>query len=205
MSPRPDVSAERRAQIIQAALACFSRKGYRNTTMDDIVAASRLSKGTLYWYFKSKDDLFVSAITSALAEVGQEVVAALERCTTASEKMRALALEQAKFCNLDARIFNLIIEFWGQSSSREEASQLWTNLLVQFGEIVTGIIEEGVRNGEFKPVDAGQLAWALMATYDGLVAYVALVPGIDLERVSEVFVETLLSGLVVRESGQGAD
>ena len=205
MSPRPDVSAERRAQIIQAALACFSRKGYRNTTMDDIVAASRLSKGTLYWYFKSKDDLFVSAITSALAEVGQEVVAALERCTTASEKMRALALEQAKFCNLDARIFNLIIEFWGQSSSREEASQLWTNLLVQFGEIVTGIIEEGVRNGEFKPVDAGQLAWALMATYDGLVAYVALVPGIDLERVSEMFVETLLSGLVVRASGQGAD
>lgn len=205
MSPRPDVSAERRAQIIQAALACFSRKGYRNTTMDDIVAASKLSKGTLYWYFKSKDDLFVSAITSALAEVGQEVVAALERCTTASEKLRALALEQAKFCNLDARIFNLIIEFWGQSSSREEASQLWTNLLVQFGEIVTGIIEEGVRNGEFKPVDAGQLAWALMATYDGLVAYVALVPGIDLERVSEVFVETLLSGLVVRASGQGAD
>ena len=201
MSPRPDVSAERRAQIIQAALACFSRKGYRNTTMDDIVAASRLSKGTLYWYFKSKDGLFVSAVASALAEIGQGVAAALERCTTASEKLRALALEQAKFCNLDAGIFNLIIEFWGQSSSREEASQSWTNLLVQFGEIVTGIIEEGVRNGEFKPVDAGQLAWALMATYDGLVAYVALVPGIDLERVSEVFVETLLSGLVVRESG----
>jgi AcrR family transcriptional regulator len=64
MPPRPDVSAERHAQIIKAALACFSRKGYTNTTMDDIVAESGLSKGSLYWYFDSKDDLFAQAVMS---------------------------------------------------------------------------------------------------------------------------------------------
>lgn len=62
MSPRPNVSAERRAQIIRAALACFMRKGYNNTTMNDIVAESGLSKGAIYWYFESKDDLLRSAI-----------------------------------------------------------------------------------------------------------------------------------------------
>jgi len=205
MPPRPDVSAERRTQIIQAALACFGRKGCRNTTMDDIVAESGLSKGTLYWYFKSKDDLFVSAVTSALAEVGQRVVAALERRTTASEKLRALALEQAEFCKLDAGLFRLIIEFWVQSSSREEASQLWTDLLVQFREIIAGIIEEGIRNGEFKPVDAGQLVWAMMAAYDGLAAYVTMVPDIDLDRISQVFIETLLSGLMIDGQGSGQE
>ena len=64
------------------------------------------------------------------------------------------------------------------------------------------IIEEGVRNGEFKPVDAEQLVWAMMAAYDGLAAYIALIPDMNIERVSQVFVETLLSGLVADGSEQ---
>ena len=44
-----------------------------------------------------------------------------------------------------------------------------------------------------------------MAAYDGLAVYVTMMPDIDLDRVSEVFVETLLSGLVVRENGQESD
>ena len=47
MPLRSDVSAERRTQIIQAAIACFLHKGYNNTTMDDIVAEGGLSKGSL--------------------------------------------------------------------------------------------------------------------------------------------------------------
>jgi len=55
--------------------------------------------------------------------------------------------------------------------------------------VIAGIIEEGVRSGEFKPVDAEQLVWAIMA------AYVMMMPDLNLDRVSEAFVETLLSGL----------
>ncbi len=198
-----DISAERRAQIIQAALVCFARKGYRNTTMDDIVAESGLSKGTLYWYFESKDGLFAAAIMSFFEDVGQETAAALEQCATASDKLRVGVLEIVKFWKEAKGLFNLFVEFWGQSPRREEASKLWTDLLVQSREIITGIIEEGVRNGEFKPVDAGQLAWAIMAAYDGLAVYITLVPDLDLDRVSQVFIETLLSGLEVDGQGSG--
>ena len=203
--PRPDVSAERRAQIIQAALACFTRKGYNNTTMDDIVAESGLSKGSLYWYFKSKDDLFTAALLSSFMDFGQETVTALEQCPTVSDRLRTLAQAMAGFCKAAEGFFSLFLEFWASSSSREEVGQLWGGLLDQYKDIVVEIIEEGVRNGEFKPVDAEQLVWAMMATYDGLAAYIMLMPDLDLERVSQVFVETLLSGLVVRESGQGGD
>ena len=61
--------------------------------------------------------------------------------------------------------------------------------------MIAGIIEEGVRSGEFKPVDAEQLVWAIMAAYDGLAAYVMMMSDLNLDRVSEAFVETLLSGL----------
>ena len=200
MSPRPDVSAERRAQIIEAALACFVREGYNNTTMDDIVAESGLSKGSLYWYFKSKDDLFAAALMSVFVDVGQEAVAALEQCTTASDKMRAVARTATGFSRAAEGFFNLFLEFWASSPRRDEASQLWVGLLAQYKDVVVEIIERGVENGEFKPVDAEQLAWAMMAAYDGLAAYIMLMPGLDLDRISQVFVETLLGGLAAEDS-----
>ena len=56
MPPRPEVSKERTKQILDAAVKVFSRSGFQQASMDDIVAESGLSKGALYWYFKSKDD-----------------------------------------------------------------------------------------------------------------------------------------------------
>lgn len=195
MSPKGDLADERRAHIMQAALACFTRKGYNNTTMDDIAAESGLSKGSLYWYFKSKDDLFAAAIMSLLMDVGEEAVAALEQYTTASDKLRALAQSAANLSKKVEGFFSLFLEFWASSPRREEAGQLWVGLLVQYKDIVVEVIEEGIRNGEFKPVDAEQLVWALLAAYDGLAAYIVLIPDMDLERVSQVFIETLVDGL----------
>ena len=197
MTPRPDVSAERRTQIIEAALACFTSKGYNNTTMDDIVAASGLSKGSLYWYFKSKDELFAEAIMSVFMSVSQEAFAALEQCTTASDKLRAIAQTTADFSKEIEGFFGLFLEFWASSPRREEAGQFWVGMLVQYKDIIVEIVKEGISNGEFKPVEAEELVWAMMAAYDGLAAYAMLIPGIDLDQTSQVFVETLLRGLAI--------
>ena len=48
----------RREQILNAAQSCFGKTGYHKTRMDDIVRAAGLSKGALYWHFKSKDEIF---------------------------------------------------------------------------------------------------------------------------------------------------
>ncbi len=57
MSPREDVSEERKEQILDAATEVFAQKGFDKARMDDIVEETGLSKGALYWYFKSKDDI----------------------------------------------------------------------------------------------------------------------------------------------------
>ena len=79
MTPRPDVSAERTEQIVEAAIAVFSRLGFHKARMDDIAREAGVSKGTLYWYFESKD-----AITKALLQYlfDQEVqeVTTVARC-----------------------------------------------------------------------------------------------------------------------------
>jgi AcrR family transcriptional regulator len=196
MPPRPDVSAERRAQIIEAALACFVRKGYTNTTMDDIAAECGLSKGTLYWYFKSKDDLFTAAMGSVFEEFGEDVLLEVAQHETVTEQLRAGARLMVDLCRTGEGLFGLFVEFWSQSDRREEAGQYWADMLMQYARMIATIAEEGIHSGEFKPVDVEALAWAIMAAYDGLAAYMTLKPDLDPDRVSDAFIETLLNGLL---------
>jgi AcrR family transcriptional regulator len=203
MAPKlkPETLEERRSQILSAAWTCFTRKGYNNTTMDDIVAESGLSKGTLYWHFDGKDALFEAAVLSFLSKVGEETFAVFEQHDNVSDKLREGARSLARFGREAEGLFSLIVEFWAQSDRRQQVSQFWAELLVQYKALFAQVIEEGVQSGEFRPVDAGQLAWTLMAAYDGLAAYLLLVPDLDLEGISETFADVLVSGLVAGGEG----
>jgi len=154
---------------------------------------------------QSKDNLLKSALQSFIMQVGQESIAVLEQYSTATDKLRALAQEMARFCRVSEGIFSLFVEFWLSSPQREEAGRLWVDLLEQYNDVVVGLIGEGVTNGEFKPVDAESLVWAMLATYDGLATYVMMMPDLDPDRVSQVFVETLLDGLMLRGKNQGEE
>jgi AcrR family transcriptional regulator len=66
MTPRTptqseEIRAERREQLLEAALAVFAEKGYHASRVSDIAARAGVSQGTVYWYFKSKGDLYQSA------------------------------------------------------------------------------------------------------------------------------------------------
>ena len=93
-APRPRTrrpAEERRAQILQAALQCFASKGFHTATMDDLVRASGLSKGSLYWHFESKEQVFLALFDAfaesvfaewdALFAAGHDTLEALERVT----------------------------------------------------------------------------------------------------------------------------
>jgi AcrR family transcriptional regulator len=204
MTPKlkPETLEERKTQILNAAWTCFTRQGYNNTTMDDIVAESGLSKGSLYWHFDSKDALFEAAVLAFFNEVGQEVFAALEQCETVSDKLRAAARGTVNLGRRAEGLFSLIVEFWARSDRREDVSRFWADVLVQYKEYFTAVIEEGIQKGEFKVMDAGHLAWVLMAAYDGLAAYLMLMPDLDLEAISESFIETLLSGFLLAKNSE---
>ena len=79
--PRPNVSGERKPQILKAAMKVFNRRGIAATRMEDIAREADLSVGGVYWYYKGKDDVIlaimdelintdVAALTSLLAAPG---------------------------------------------------------------------------------------------------------------------------------------
>lgn len=194
-SKREKQKEERRKQILEAALLVFSQRGFHATNVSDVAAQAGVSQGTIYWYFESKEELFTAALLSFFEDFGQEMVTTLDACESASEKLRALGKSMEDFAEGAAGLLMLFLGYWASSPNREEMGRFWVDLLLEFKDTLAGVVEEGVRNGEFKPVDAESFVWALMAAYDGLAAYIMLIPDMDLGRVNRAFVEVLLSGL----------
>ncbi|MBN1138174.1 MAG: TetR/AcrR family transcriptional regulator [Anaerolineae bacterium] len=198
VSKREQLRTERRRQIVKAALAVFAEKGFNAANVSDVAARAGVSQGTIYWYFESKEDLLTQALRTFFDDFGQGTTSALAQCPTATDKLRALGRAMVDFAEEAEGLFTLFLEYWASSPRRAEAGRLWTGVLVEYKDLVVGIVEQGVASGEFKPVDADSLVWAMMAAYDGLAAYVMFMPDLDLARISQAFVETLLKGLQVR-------
>jgi AcrR family transcriptional regulator len=201
---RQQVREERRRQILEAALKVFLEKGFHTANVSDVAAEAGVSQGTIYWYFDSKDALFQAALLSVFEEFGADTIAPLTQYTTATEKLLSLAESIVSFAEVAEGLFMLFLGYWFSSDRQEESAQIWKGLLTDYKDAVAAIIEEGVQTGEFKPVDADALVWALLAAYDGLAAYSAFVSDVDLERVSEALVGTLLEGLLVDERRRSA-
>src|SRR5215218_4633149 len=64
---------EAREKIVDAAIIAFSIQGYDRTRMDDIAETAKLSKGTLYLYFKSKEELFYAISENSIKELKEQL------------------------------------------------------------------------------------------------------------------------------------
>ncbi len=197
MSPKVDVADERRAQIMQAATTCFARKGYHQTTMDDIVAESGLSKGSLYWYFKSKKELFLSLLNAFMEELSGELWERLaDPSLSAGDKLRYSCESFASMPDsISPEFIAIMVDFWAQTRHDDEVSRMMVEIYQPYLEQLTALIEEGVASGEFRPLNAAHLASLLIAAYDGLVLQAVVGLPIDVQEITATFLDVLLKGL----------
>lgn len=205
MTPRADVSEERKAQIHQAALACFNRKGYHRTTMDDIVAESGLSKGSLYWYFKGKKELFISLCQEIFSQMGQalEAIVADEEAGATDKLLACLTLFSAGLKEM-VPFFGVMMEAWAQTRHDEDVESLVSEIYEPYLALMSGIIEQGIANGEFHAESPRSTAFVIMTLFDGIT--LALGTGLwqhDWDEIIEEAVQLVLRGLGVEDERVG--
>ncbi len=169
MSPRPDVSEERKNQILDAAAAVFSRLGFHEARMDDIVRESGLSKGTLYWYFTSKDAI----ITGLMQRIFDLGMGGLRRLEGADGPVRERLLDYTRrlgddFQRLSA-VQSIAFEFYAVAARHKAVRQFLKEYFKQYRATVARLIAQGIDRGEFRPVDPNTVATTLAALYEGLV------------------------------------
>ncbi|GAF85970.1 unnamed protein product, partial [marine sediment metagenome] len=136
----------------------------------------------------------------AFGDIGEDTIGSLAECETATEKLLMLADSMVGLADEAEGLFMLFLGYWASSDREQGSAQIWVDVLRRYKDVVVEVVEEGVRRGEFKPVNAEGLVWALLAAYDGLAAYAVIMPDLDLKRINRTFVETLLGGLLLREA-----
>lgn len=81
---------KKKKQILDSALICFAEKGYQLATIDDIVQHSRMSKGAIYNYFKSKEEIYIELMNENTEEVDKDIKDVIQTNNTAYEKVTSL-------------------------------------------------------------------------------------------------------------------
>jgi len=205
MSPKlkPETLEKRRAHILKAALTSFARKGYHQTTMDDIVQEAGLSKGGVYWHFGSKKELFISLFEPMMIGMEEYMTASLASQVSAREKLGAILDMFATFATADEfqDIMPLMINVWAQNLQDPDINEIVTGIYNRFQASFVQLIQDGVANGEFKPVNAPALASILFAMYDGLmVQWMIDKTMVDWDAIAETLMSTLVVGLLTGES-----
>lgn len=196
MSPRPTVEKERREAILQAALTCFARKGYDPTTMDDIAAELPFSKGLLYYYFKSKRELFLALLQDWAATSTQTWETLLASEDDPITKLHQSTAFVTQLLASSADLSRVEMEFWGQLGREQDVAEAFRSIFAQFRLQLAGVIREGITTGQFRGVDADALAAALVGMYDGLTLQAIVQPdAFDWAQVGETITEVVLDGL----------
>lgn len=167
---------QRRNAIIDAAEKLFSSKGVANTTMDEVAEMVELSKGTLYLYFKNKEELFCAIVQRGLDILEKNLIAASEKGNDALEKLHSMSQAYFSFCRQFPFYFSVIFyhEFHQMVFAKEdETTQEILNQGQRMYDWLGQVMEEGKAQGCIRPdVDPLLTAFSLHAFMSGLVRIV---------------------------------
>lgn len=201
MSPRPDVSEERRAQILEAAMTVFARQGFDQARMDDIAQEVGLSKGALYLYFKSKDTIISAILQLFFSRALKKLQDFLENKEQPSIREQLMMLNQYYIAEMKwmARLVPLSYEFYAVAARQKVVRQFFKRYFKDYREILTALVQRGIDRGEFRPVGAENVAVAIAALYEGLALLWMVDPdGVPWEHTSEASLLLLLEGLMAK-------
>ena len=178
----------RRQQILDAALRCFSRDGFHNTTTTDIVRESGVSQGTLYLYFATKEDIIVAladdrhqgeAFVNALAQEEQDPVRGLMSLI----ELHGQGLNDER--RIDGR--RVGIQGWSEALRNERVRTSVVEGTTIVRAAIVRLIQRGQATGQIRPeIDPDGTARVLIATFQGLVLQMTLEGAIDLHGCGQV-------------------
>lgn len=164
-TPARDTDKGRR--ILDAAISVFAEKGFFNATVSEVARRAGVADGTIYLYFKGKDDLLIRLFEEIMARINERLRAAIASAPTAPEKLKAIVRAQAELVEAEPAFAEVICVELRQSSKfmKEYENPGFKAYL----KLIAEVIEEGQHSGAFEPgCDPHLLARALFGALDEL-------------------------------------
>jgi TetR/AcrR family transcriptional regulator, repressor for uid operon len=181
----PPGTPERRRQILAAAEACFARRGFHGATMPEICAEAGLSPGTVYRYFRSKDELIEAMVEMDRAET-LEVIAAI---ASAPDTLAAVgtAIDLAFEAVEEGSGAAVYLEVCAEAARNPRIAAVVRRHEESVTAAMVALLERGQARGEIDPeLDPIVAARVLGALIDGLILHKAVAPEVNLDTYAAV-------------------
>ena len=196
---------QRPGDIIAAALAVFAEKGFAAARMEEIARRAGISKGTLYLYFETKQDMFRAVVREVVVpNIGTVQQAALAADLPFAAMVRMLLPRFAELVTTlpIGAVAKMVI---GESRNFPELARVWHDeVIFRALGVVAGMIERAQARGEVRPGDPRTHAFSIMGPMlMGVLWRETLTPVggavLDLPAIARQHAETVLAGLLAEE------
>ncbi len=145
----------RRGEILSAAECLFSKHGFFKTSMAEIAKAAQFAMGTVYRFFKSKEDIYISLVEAKVEELMSLMEERVSKANTATEKIQAVIKVKLAFADKNRDFFRIYVSEWSGFEWTIKSAfgdRVWKRYLAQI-QLVADLVREGIRKGEFREID----------------------------------------------------
>ena len=142
-------------KIFETSMKLFTEKGYDATSIEDITATVGVAKGTLYYHFSSKEEIFNFLIEEGIKLLQNSVDIKTSKHNNYIDKIKAIVLIQIKIVAKYENIITILLsQFWGT----KERNKKCQDLVYQYIGQIEKIVQEGIEKGEIKKGDTRAIA-----------------------------------------------
>ncbi|MBD7961957.1 TetR/AcrR family transcriptional regulator [Comamonas avium] len=197
LSAREQSRMAKRQAVLSTAAQLFNERGFHATSLDDIAARLGVSKPTLYYYVKSKDQILLECVRQGLEMTLEGIEVSRQAGGTALDQLEACMRVYARIVTMD---FGMCLIRVGDEQLPPESRKALRRMKAQIDLAFRRLVEAGVQQGLLAPCDpkmtafmiGGALSW-IGKWYDSGGAY-------SPDEIAEQAVRTLLQGVLLRES-----
>ena len=190
---------QRKEQILDAALHAIVQNGYHQSRMDDIVSTSGLSKGAIYWYYKSKKDMYLDLVNHWVIRYSNSLLKLPQEDISSGEQLKNLFETFFKQFEKDPIVFKALLEFWSLAGRDTDFKIKLEKVTQNFIHYIESIIKKGVESGEFKQVNPNIAAMSIMVVIEGISWFTLFEKNsVSAKEYTDTVFEFILSGLLKR-------
>ncbi|NLC88113.1 MAG: TetR/AcrR family transcriptional regulator [Clostridiaceae bacterium] len=142
-------------KIFETSMKLFAEKGYDATSIEEITATVGVAKGTLYYHFSSKEEIFQFLVEEGVKLLKNSIEIKTDKLTNSLDKIKAIVLIEIKILVKYQNFITIILsEIWGNSSR----SKMCQNYVFEYIQMIQEIVEDGIKKGEIINTDANVVA-----------------------------------------------
>jgi AcrR family transcriptional regulator len=201
MTPKIVNKEVKKQEILKAAMRVFAHNGVVKTKMTDIAEAAGIGKGTIYEYFRSKEDIFTEAYNLVFLGIEVKIGEVLESDIGSEEKLKMLMKVSAEgFLGNGGEFAGIMMEFWSEGIRNKDEKMIeiinMQKMYSEYRGMIAQILEEGMSRGIFRKIDTFMTASVLIGAMDGILLQWIMDPKIFTpQNAVEVLVDSYVNGI----------